>query len=106
MASNPEDKGVNEGIPLMDADGKQRRYFNTTKGKIENMPPRQRMSFDTKSGKLMMVSSNDAVGSLDNRVFTEIDESGFFNLSLFTLHKNKVRYIFKASVRIDWLVTT
>lgn len=68
---------VIQGIAITDADGRRRKYLNTANGRIEDLPS-QKMVFDTDTGKLMVVLSNDKTIALDNRVFTEMDADGFF----------------------------
>ena len=83
MASGNAD--VVAGIAITDADGKRRRYLNTANGRIEDLPT-QKMVFDTKSGKLMAVVSENKTIALDNQVFTEMDADGFFVASFMEIH--------------------
>jgi hypothetical protein len=68
---------VVEGISIVDDKGNRSKYFNIRKGKIEDIPS-QKMVFDKRTGKLMVVVSETKAIFLDNEVFTEIDEEGFF----------------------------
>ena len=72
------------GLPIADADGNRKRYLNTATGKIEDLRT-QKMVFDTKSGKLMVVVSESKTIALDNQVFTEMDADGFFVASLIAI---------------------
>jgi hypothetical protein len=76
MASGNRD--VVEGIPIIDSDGQRRTFLNIANGKIEDMPASQKMVFDTVSGKLMVVVSENKSIKLDSRVFSEFDKDGFF----------------------------
>ncbi|CAB4010020.1 Hypothetical predicted protein [Paramuricea clavata] len=69
---------VVEGIPIIDSDGQRRTFLNIANGKIEDMPASQKMVFDTQSGKLMVVVSENKSIKLDSRVFSEFDKDGFF----------------------------
>ena len=67
-----------QGIPIAGEDGKRKKFLNTATGRIEDMPSSQKMVFDTETGKLMAVMPGNKTIALDNRVFTEMDEDGFF----------------------------